>query len=131
MHAPIYGSQINLPAKLFKRFMPTESVTIGSQDIIYENQYYRSYCALRYVESTERQEGEEQPINGLVTRSGYMTIKYNGKYRFASGSLYEAEVGDLLLINKELWIVEDGVQRIRYKSLANLATVYLPLRKIL
>lgn len=131
MHAPIHGSQINPPAKLYKRFTPTETVSSDGTEITVENNRYRTFCSLRYVEATDRQDGEEQPINGLVSRSGYMTVKYNGKYKPEKDSPYEAETGDVLEIEEELWIVEDDVQRVRVKSLKNFATVYLPLKKIL
>lgn len=145
-HFPINGSQINQPAKLYKKFTPTENVTLNkeipseeeegettieSRTIIVENNYYRTYASIAYVEATDRQEGEEQPLRGLPSHSASMTIKYNGAYKPKRGSVYECEADDILLIDGELWIVEDGIQRVRHKSLVNFATVYVPIRRLL
>jgi len=102
-----------------------------SRTIIVENNYYRTYASIAYVEATDRQEGEEQPLRGLPSHSASMTIKYNGAYKPKRGSVYECEAGDILSIDGELWIVEDGIQRVRNKSLVNFATVYVPLRRLI
>lgn len=130
-HTPINGSQINRPAKLYKRFTPTETMTLNGTEIVYENNYYRSYASIPYVEATDMQQGDEQPLNGLITGADYMTVKYNGTYKPKCGDLREPDHGDILSIDNELWIVEDGIQRIRHKSMINFATVYLPIRRVI
>ena len=130
-HTPINGSQINIPAKLYKRFTPTETVTLDGTEIVYENNYYRSYASIPYIEATDKQQGDEQPLSGLVTGADYMTIKYNGTYKPRRGDLREPDHGDLLVIDKEMWVIEDTIQRVRVKSLVNFAVVYLPLRRLM
>jgi len=130
-HAPISGSQINPPAKLYKQFTPTETLTLNGKDIVYENNYYRSFCSFAWVDATDRQQTDEQPISGLVAHADYMTVKLNGTFKPKQGDLREPTHGDLVMIDGELWIIEDGIQRIRHKSLINFAAVYLPLRKTL
>lgn len=78
IHAPIYGSIINQPAKLYKRFTPTETMTLDGKEIIYENNYYHTHCSLRYIESTEKTEGQEQPLGGLVSNNRHMAISITG-----------------------------------------------------
>lgn len=130
-HTPVNGSQINIPAKLYKRFTPTETVTLDGTEIEYENNYYRSYASIPYIEATDKQQGDEQPLSGLVTGADYMTIKYNGTYKPRRGDLREPDHGDLLVIDKEMWVIEDTIQRVRVKSLVNFAIVYLPLRRLM
>lgn len=137
MHAPINGSTVNPKAKLYKRFTVTEKskLTNGEERdngvITFENNYYSTQFAFRFVDTTDRQEGEYDPISGLHTPNGYMTIKYNGKFKSNPESPCEPHGGDLLEIDGELWIIEEPIQRVRIKSLRNFATVYLSLRKVL
>ena len=105
--------------------------TTQSRTIIVESNYYRTYASIAYVEATDKQEGEEQPLRGLPSHSANMTIKYNGEYKPKAGNLYECEADDLLSIDGELWIIEDGIQRVRNKSLINFATVYVPVRRLM
>lgn len=128
-HAPIYGSQVNQPAKLFKRFTPTENVELGNKVIAYENNLYKNFYNIKYVEATEQNSGEFQPIKGLQTPSGYMTIKFHGCYKAKPGDTNEPEVDDLIVIDDKLWQV-DGVQKRRHTSLVNFATIYLSLKKV-
>jgi hypothetical protein len=139
-HCPISGSQINGPAKLFKQFTPTETLTLDrpisaggwfEREIRQENNYYRACASIAWVDATERGQSDEQPISGLTAHTGYMTIKYNGTYQPQLNDPKEPEHGDILEIDGERWIIEDGVQRVRNKSLINFAVVYLPLRKLL
>lgn len=153
IHAPIYGSIINQPAKLYKRFTTEETITLEKKTkstehqqsrmipppetfepvkgrISYENNYYHTHCNIRYVETSEKTEGQSQIIDGLVSKSFDMTIKFNGQYKPIAGSPYEPEIGDLLAIDNELWIIEEGILRKRNASLINFAVIYLPLRKV-
>lgn len=130
-HAPIYGSQINAPAKLYKRFTPTGTALEMNGDIIpYEGNYYRWCANIPYIEATDKQLSDEHPIEGLIVDTGYLTIKYNGTYKPRPDDLREPCHGDIMALDGELWIIEDRVQRVRNKSLVNFATVYSPLRKL-
>jgi hypothetical protein len=130
-HCPISGSQINPPAKLYKQFTPTETLTLDGKEIEYENNYYRAHASIAWVDATEVGQAEEQPIEGFNVHTEYLTIKYNGTFRPKLNDLKEPSHGDILVIDGEPWIIEDGIQRVRNKSLVNFATVYLPLRKLL
>lgn len=126
-NAPIHGSQINPPAKLYKMFTPTEEIETDNI-IVYQNNYYRHYTSFRYIEVSDMNMGDEQPIQGLISGVGYMTIKYNGKYK---SDKTEPDHGDIVKIGTELWIITDSIQKIRHKMLKNMAVVYLPLKKLI
>ncbi len=145
-NAPIYESQFNDPAKLYKRFTNDMEIrlntsaaekksgdkTISVPDdvvVIQDNRYVQT-GSLQWADATDRQDGEYQPINGLIVKNEYKTIKYNGPYRSDSHSLIEPQVGDILKIDDEFWIIESPIQRVRNRSMRNLATVYLQLQKV-
>ena len=131
-HAPIHGSQINLPAKLYKRFTPTETVIMDDTVITHENNYYRTHFSFAWVEADDEQGGVEQPISGLINSNTHMTIKLNSGWKRTKGDLASPDAGDIITIGKERWIVEEsGSQRVRIKSMRDLAVVYLPLRRVL
>ncbi len=148
-NAPIYDSQFNNPAKLYKRL--TNDVPIKVEDgkiiqvtinkktfivgdngiITVQDNRYVLTGSLQWVDATDKQDGEYQPIDGLIVRNEYMTIKFNGLYRCNPQSLSEPQVGDLLKIDSELWIIESPIQRVRHRAMRNMATVYLQLRKVM
>lgn len=127
---PIYGSQTNPPAKLYKRFTPTENFIIDNTVLVYQKNYYRTRYSFAWTEANDLQGGTEQPLGGLLVDSSYMTIKLYGKWKPIKGDPTEPELGDIVAINGESWIVED-IQRVRKKSMQNLAVVYLSIRKLL
>lgn len=130
-NCPIYGSQINPPAKLYKRFTATLGVTVSPTDTItIEDNRYASYYSFAWVEVDDMQQSDEQPLDGLPINAERMTIKFHGRWKPEKGAKDEPEVGDILEISSEYWIIEAGGQRARKKSLFNFATVFLPLRKL-
>ena len=149
MHAPINGSTINLPAKLYKRFMVNDGLNMTPKDIEpllcnskptsvsdigviqFEKNYYVYVRSFRYIESTDEQEGEFAPIEGLKARTAYKTIKYNGKYKVDPSCIDEPREGDILKLDGELWVIDEGIQRVRLKSMRNFATVFLPIQRVL
>ena len=151
MHAPINGSTINSPAKLYKRFTVEDRVNMTPDkiapakiapvfevkkmpdtDVIrFENIYYAYVRSFRYIESTDEQEGEFSPIEGLKAHTAYKTVKYTGKYKVAPDSTDEPQEGDLLKLDEEVWMIDEDIQRVRIKSMRNLATVFLPLKRVL
>lgn len=131
-HAPIYGSQFHPPAKLYKRFTPTENFVLGDNELAYQNNYYRTHFEFRWTEADDLQGGIEQPISGLVNNNSYMTIKFHGRWKPLKGDITEPDAGDIISIDGELWIVEEsGSQRVHKKSIRDFATIYLPLKKLL
>lgn len=141
MHAPIQGSQLNPPAKLFKRFTfkqeheidyDGKGLVVNSQDTItFENNRYVCHYSFAWVEATDLQESEIQPIRGLIVETANMTIKMNAPYIQRRGDVTKPETGDIVQIGSDFWVIQDGVQRTRHKTLRNLATVYLPLRQLI
>lgn len=149
IYAPILGSQVNPRAKLHKRLsgnadatIRTEqtngtairnginSITVSNNVITIEDNRYAAYCSIAWTEADDMTEGDEQPLDGLPVESARMTIKFHGRYMPRKGAKDEPEVGDVLQIGDDFWIVEAGCQRTRKKSLVNFATVYLPIRKL-
>lgn len=131
MYEPIHGSQVNPPARLYKRFMPTEPAAIAKTVIKFENKYYANTFAFAWAEADELTVSDERPIDGLVVKAQRRTIKFHGNYIPKPGSRYEPETGDVLEIDGEYWVIEDGISRKRIASLRNFATVTLPLKRLL
>ena len=131
IHAPIYGSQFNPPAKLYKRFTNDISIAVKGDIITVQNNRYAYVDLFPWVEAAEEQEDEYQPINGLIVPKSHMTIKYNGLYKPDPKDIREPRVDDVLIIDGEIWMIESPIQRIRHRSLRNMATVILPLRRVL
>lgn len=144
MHAPIYGSQRNPPAKLYKRFTydmalktPASAVTNADLtiDIVIEMNAYKTFHGFRWVEVSDKSEGTSQPLSGLLAPSGDWSIKFNGAYMkktwLTPCDVSYPETGDLVVIEKELWQIGEGVTRSKYKSMKDLAVFTLPLKKIL
>lgn len=130
-NAPIYGSQINPRAKLYKRFTAALDVTVSPTDTItIEDNRYACYYRFAWVEVDDMQQSDEQPLDGLPVNTERMTIKFHGRWKPERGAKDEPEIGDVLDIDGEYWIIEAGVQRVRKKSLINFATVFLPIRKL-
>lgn len=137
IYAPILGSQANPRAKLYKRLsgeveitvQPTTDAAIANVITIEDNRY-ATFSSIAWTEADDMVEGDEQPLDGLPVESARMTIKFHGRYMPRKGAKDEPEVGDVLQIGDDFWIVEAGCQRTRKKSLVNFATVFLPLRKL-
>lgn len=131
IYAPILGSQANPRAKLYKRFTAELDVAIEPSKVItIEDNRYATFSSIAWTEADDMVEGDEQPLDGLPVESARMTIKFHGRYIPRKGAKDEPEVGDVLQIGDDFWIVEAGCQRTRKKSLVNFATVFLPLRKL-
>ncbi len=129
-HAPIEGSQFNPRAKIFRRFTPTETVSLtDGETILYQNNYYKRIgLNLPYVKASNRTSAVFQPIPGAITPQAFMTIKYHGHSEYNPN---EPQPGDLLQIKAELWMVESGIEKEDLTYIRNMARVYLPLRKVL
>lgn len=101
-------------------------------DIVnYQKNTYVCYHTFSWVEATGYGEEEYQPIKGLITHTASMTIKMNAPYFRRLGDARIPDHGDIVKLHGELWIIEDGIQRERLKSLKNLATYYLPLKRLM
>jgi hypothetical protein len=131
-NAPIYGSQINTPAKLYKRFTGKLPVELKDGEVITtEDNRYVCYFRFAWVDADDMQSTEQPGSGGAILHTYDLSIKFYGRWKPKEGSVDEPEAGDILQIDNEFWIIEEGVQRARKKSLVNFATVFLPLRKLI
>ncbi len=131
IYAPINGSQNNPKAKLYKRFTTNQTATVDDDVVIYQNNNYVYHSSFAWVEATGTNEEDYQPIQGLITHTESLTIKMNAPYFRRLGDLKIPEHGDIVRLGGKLWIIEDGVQKERHKTLKDLATYYLPLKSLL
>lgn len=96
----------NERAKLYKRLtndMPIE-IRNGEKITVQDNRYV--YIGkFRWIDATQKNENEYQPVDGLIVPNGYATIKTN--------SLMKFENGDMVVLDGELWTV-DGETQIDY-----------------
>jgi len=130
-YPPICGSEVNPPAKLFKLFTPDAEVGIDDTVIFVQNNYYRTHFSFRWTEADDMQGGTTQPIRGMITDNSQQTIKYYGPWLSRRKESTPA-VGDVVMIGDERWIIEEsGPQIARKKCQVNLATIYLPLMRLL
>lgn len=131
IYAPINGSQINSKAKLYKRFTTDGSADVSGDSVVYQNNNYVYHASFAWVEATGCNEEDYQPLQGLITHTESITIKMNAPYFRRLGDLKIPEHGDIVRLHGKLWIIEDGVQKERHKTLKDLATYYLPLKSLL
>lgn len=113
------------PAKLYKRLTNDMSVEVKNGDTItVQDNRYACVCKIRWIEVTEKIENEYQPMDGLLTPNGYLTIRTN--------SLHKFENGDLIVIDNELWQIGGDI-RISYMYTPKKVQMfqYLELRKVL
>ena len=78
----------------------------------------------RWIAATDKTENEYQPIDGLLTPNGYVTIKTNTLKKF--------ENGDIIVLDNELWTI-DGDIRIDFVYTPKKVQTYqyLQLRKVI
>ena len=116
-------------AKLFKRLtndMPFE-LKNGESITVQDNRYV---CVgkFKWIESTTKQDTDEQPLDGLIIPNSYMTIKTN--------SLKTFDDGDVVELPKDTpfagyWIVTDGKEtQIVYTPKPVQAFQFIPLSSV-
>lgn len=94
-------------AKLYKRFTGDIPVELKDKETItVEGNRYVLTGRFRWIESTAKQDQDEQPLDGLVVPNGYITVKTNSLMAFASGDVVELPEETRF---GGLWIVTDGV----------------------
>lgn len=94
-------------AKLFKRLtndMPVE-LKNGETITVEDNRYVFS-GKLKWVETTSKEENDEQPIEGLLVPNTYVTIRTNSLKAFAVGDIIELPKSSPL---GGLWVIQDGM----------------------
>ena len=61
---------------------------------------------LKWVETTSKEENDEQPIEGLLVPNTYVTIRTNSLKAFAVGDIIELPKSSPL---GGLWVIQDGM----------------------
>lgn len=128
------------PAKLYKRFtndmvaMRTGEVVVNgkiipnSYTITVQNNRYVCVGKFKWIESTTKQDTDEQPLDGLIIPNSYLTIKTN--------SLKTFDDGDVVELPKDTpfagyWIVTDGKEtQIVYTPKPVQAFQFIPLSSV-
>ena len=117
------------PARLYKRLtndMPVELK--NGETITVQNNRYVCVGKFKWIESTTKQDTDEQPLDGLIIPNSYMTIKTN--------SLKTFDDGDVVELPKDTpfagyWIVTDGKEtQIVYTPKPVQAFQFIPLSSV-
>lgn len=115
-------------AKLYKRLTNDTTVKVNEADTItVQSNRYAFTGKLKWIEYTEKQDTDEQPLDGLVVPNSYITIQTNSREKFDDGDIIQI-VGDTPLAG--FWLVMDGkstdyvytpkqVQRFQYLPLSS------------
>lgn len=116
-------------AKLYKRLtndMPVE-LQNGDTITVQSNRYVCVSKRIKWIEYTEKQDADEQPLDGLIIPNSYVTIQTNSREKFDDGDIIQI-VGDTPLAG--FWLIMDGkstdyvytpkqVQRFQYLPLSS------------
>lgn len=116
-------------AKLYKRLtndMPVE-LQNGDTITVQSNRYVCVSKRIKWIEYTEKQDTDEQPLDGLIIPNSYVTIQTNSREKFDDGDIIQI-VGDTPLAG--FWLIMDGkstdyvytpkqVQRFQYLPLSS------------
>ncbi len=115
-------------AKLYKRLTNDMAVKVNEADTItVQSNRYAFTSKLKWIEHTEKQDIDEQPLDGLIVPNSYVTIQTNSREKFDDGDIIQI-VGDTPLVG--FWLVMDGkstdyvytpkqVQRFQYLPLSS------------
>ena len=93
-------------AKLFKRLtndMPVELK--NGETITVQNNRYVCVGKFKWIESTTKQDTDEQPLDGLIVPNSYVTIRTNSLKKFNDGDVIKI-TGDTPLAG--FWLIIDG-----------------------
>ena len=96
----------NKKAKLFKRLTNDLPVELKDGEVItVQDNRYVCVGKFRWIENTQKEDVDEQPLNGLIIPNSYITIKTNAHRIFDDGDVVELPQGNRLA---GLWIITDG-----------------------
>ncbi len=94
-------------AKHFKRYTGELPVELkDSETITVEDNRYALNGKLKWIETTSKEENDEQPLGGLLVPNTYVTIRTNSLKTFAVGDIIELPKSSPL---GGLWIIQDGM----------------------
>ena len=94
------------PARLYKRLtndMPVELK--NGETITVQNNRYVCVGKFKWIESTTKQDTDEQPLDGLIVPNSYVTIRTNSLKKFDDGDVIKI-TGDTPLAG--FWLIIDG-----------------------
>ena len=95
-----------LKAKLYKRFTSDMPIELkDGETITVQNNRYVFVGKFRWIENTQKEDTDEQPLNGLIVGNSYITIKTNSLKKFDKGDIVQLPKGTPLA---GLWIIDDG-----------------------
>lgn len=129
IHAPIHGSQLNLRAKLFKRFTATEEQPDTANMIKQSGEYYKTFWSFAYVEAADLDENGFISQKGMLVDDTILTIKLNWRLIPKFAAVDEPEAEDLVFVRGELWAIT-AVRRKRLGMLKDMAVLYLSLKRV-
>lgn len=110
-------------AKLYKRFTSDMELKADGNGVIQikfngriievadggiltvQNNRYVCVGKFRWIENTQKEDTDEQPLNGLIVGNSYITIKTNSLKKFDKGDIVQLPKGTPLA---GLWIIDDG-----------------------
>ena len=94
-------------ARLFKRYTGEIPVELkDSETMTVEDNRYVFSGKLKWVETTSKEENDEQPIEGLLVPNTCVTIRTNSLKAFAVGDIIELPKSSPL---GGLWVIQDGM----------------------
>jgi hypothetical protein len=94
-------------ARLFKRYTGEIPVELkDSETMTVEDNRYVFSGKLKWIETTSKEENDEQPIEGLLVPNTYVTIRTNSLKAFAVGDIIELPKSSPL---GGLWVIQDGM----------------------
>ena len=94
-------------ARLFKRYTGEIPVELkDSETMTVEDNRYVFSGKLKWVETTSKEENDEQPIEGLLVPNTYVTIRTNSLKAFAVGDIIELPKSSPL---GGIWVIQDGM----------------------
>ena len=93
-------------AKLYKRFTSDMPIELKyGETITVQNNRYVCVGKFRWIENTQKEDTDEQPLNGLIVGNSYITIKTNSLKKFDKGDVIQLPKGTPFA---GLWIIDDG-----------------------
>lgn len=95
-------------ARLYKKFTGGLPVEMKDNEVITVQQNRYVYAGkLKWVEATEKERNDEQPMDGLLVENDYLTIRTN--------SLKDFHAGDIIQLPDStphggLWVIASGAR---------------------
>ena len=93
-------------AKLYKRFSSDMPIELkDGESITVQNNRYVYVGKFKWIENTQKEDTDEQPLDGLIVPNSYVTIKTNSLKKFDDGDVVQLPEGTPFA---GFWIIRDG-----------------------